>query len=78
MVPAVTKQYNKQQGEAIQFMQHKYYWNREDDTMPHLHSKDFNGASIDDQLSILGLHFALEPSMGGVILEQVGLHVHVW
>ena len=41
--------------------------------MSHLHGKDFNGGSIDDQLSILSLHFTFEPSVGRVILEEVGL-----
>lgn len=37
------------------------------------HGKDLNGAPIDHQLAILGLHCALELSVGGVILEQVHL-----
>ena len=44
-----------------------------DNSTLYLHSKDFNGVAIDDQLSVLSLYFTLEPSMGGVILEQVGL-----
>lgn len=36
---------------------------------------DLDGAAVDDQFSIFDLHGSLEPPVGGVILEQVGLYV---
>ena len=42
-----------------------------------LHCKDLDSVAVDDQLPVLDFHGSLEPPVGGIILEQVGLHTQV-
>ena len=39
----------------------------------HSHGKDLDGVPLDDEFPILDLYVTVKPTVGGVILEQVGL-----
>lgn len=43
--------------------------------MNNLQSIDSHSIAVDDQLSVLGFHGTIKPTMSRVILEQVGLQI---